>query len=146
MLLDAENRYNPIPVSPATGQAITVTAVSTDHINHTGNRDIDRNTAPRIRVQVGTTFVGGTSIQAIVQTATDSAFTSPIVIETGPVVPVAQAIAGAILLDTDFPPNALQFTRMNYVVVGTMTAGTVNAFIALDTPNSRQYPDAIDRF
>jgi hypothetical protein len=146
MLLDAENRYNPIPVSPATGQAITVAAVSTDHINHGANRDLDRNTPARIRVQVATAFAGGTSIQAIVQTATDAAFTAPIAIETGAVFTTAQAIAGAVLLDCAFPRDHLQFTRINYVVVGTMTAGAVNAFVALDTPNSKQYPDAVDRF
>lgn len=125
-------------------QAITTTAVSTDVTDHGAAGVFNRQNA-RAVATIPVTFTGGTSIQAVFQTSAAENFASPVALITGPVVPVASAVAGSTLLDAPIPDGALRYTRMNYVVVGTMTAGQVDAGVVLDSPSNtiQTYPDAV---
>lgn len=133
-IIDAQNR-------PSNAQSIATgpsTVVSTDSIDLlTANRNVGRTgSPPRAQVLVGTTLAGGTSIQAQLITSASSTLSSPTVLASGAVVPLATAVAGAELLDVPIPGTAQRYLGFQYVLLGTFTgAGTVNAHIVAETDN-----------
>lgn len=138
MLRDAANIYS-------TNQAVTTTAVSTDVVDHQAAGTLARSEL-RAVATVAVAFAGGTSIQAVFQTSSTENFASPVNLITGPVVPLASAVAGAILLDAPIPDGNLRYTRFSYTVVGTMTAGQVDAALVEESPNYATYNDAVTVF
>lgn len=120
-------------------QAVTVTAASTNSHNLI-------NTTPQlaggadcfVEVRVDTAFAGGTSITASLQTDSDGAFGSATTVTTGSTVLTASATAGASLLRFNLKGATLeQYIRVYYTVVGTMSAGKVDAYL-VETPVSRE--------
>ena len=112
-------------------QAVTVTAISTDII--------DLNTYPQFAggedlnliVDVSTTFAGGTSIRAVLWTDGTTTTTNGQDIISGDVVATANATAGANLLTVNLKGLTLErYIGVQYVVVGTMSAGKVEAYLA----------------
>jgi hypothetical protein len=107
-----------------------------------GARDIGIGDDPamKLMVVVLTTFTGGTSLQINVQGAPDNGSGSPgsyTIMAAGPVVAEAQLVAGARLLDIDFPrpaPNQVvpRFIQLGYVSVGTHGAGKLESALVLD--------------
>ena len=135
MILDAQNIFS-------TSQALTATAASTDTIDLGANGDLGRANM-RFRASVATAFASGTSVQVILQTDDNSAFSSAVALYTGPAIAVASLTAGAVIADIPLPSTTERYLRVNYVVVGTPSAGAVDAFLVLDTPNQVTYPDAV---
>jgi hypothetical protein len=95
-------------------------------------------TAPQLGVFITTAFVGGTSLQVQLQCAVDVNNTGlPVTWDTilmSGVVPIASLVASAarplcsFTVPDRFPgQNFPRFYRLNYVVVGTFTAGNVSA-------------------
>ncbi len=115
------------------GTAITTTATSTNVLDLLNKRDLGIGSSPdepNLMVTVGTTFAGGTSINVQFQTSPDNS-TWTTAAESG-VIALANLVAGARLLNIPIPspaPGAAlpRYYRLNYVVVGTMTAGTVTS-------------------
>ena len=142
MFLDRENSFQP----HTTPQVPTATAVSTDTIDLGANpRDIGVDSDMELVVQVVNAFAGGTSLQPILQTATDVAMTSPISLMTGPVIPLASLTAGATFSLGKIPPGALRALRMNYVIVGTMSGGgSIRSFLVRDRQANRAYADRMN--
>mgnify|MGYP000901278342 CR=1 FL=1 len=144
MILDALLRFTDATSgdSPTTG-----TQNSTNVINlglNSANaqaggttRDIGIGDKPALKllVQVKTAFSGGTSLQIGLQGSTDnSSFTTW---WRSPAVAEAALVAGARLYDMDMPrpPAGVaipQYLRLEYVTVGTHSAGALDAFIVLD--------------
>lgn len=83
-------------------------------------------------IQVDTAAAGGTSIDFILQTATDEAFTSPVQLWSSGAVVTATLVAGYQVAKVRVPSGCLQYLRVQYDVTGTMTGGTYSAFL---TPN-----------
>lgn len=105
-----------------------------------GARDMGIGKKLPLLVQVGTTFTGGTSLQVAIQGAPDNASGAPGTFVTwysSYAVLLASLNAGSRILEMDFPrpPDGVvvpRFVRLLYTVVGTMTAGTVSAFVTLN--------------
>jgi hypothetical protein len=133
MIIDAQNR-------PSNAQSIATgpsTVVSTDSIDLlTANRNVGRSFPMRAQALVGTTLAGGTSIQAQLIESANSNLSSPTVLASGPVVALANAVAGAELLDVNVGGTTKRYLGFQYVLLGTFTgAGTVNAHIVAETDN-----------
>jgi hypothetical protein len=124
--------------------AVTVSAPSTNVIDLSAQRDLGTTEPLTISSIVGTTFLGGTSLQVALDGSVDNVTWTTLV--TGGVVPVAALVEGTQIANFDLanvdpvggvPPRYL---RLNYVVVGTMTAGTVTSDIVSTKEQFRGYP------
>ncbi len=142
MFLDRENSFQP-HTAP---QVLTATGVSTDTIDLGANpRDIGVDGEMELIVQVVAAFAGGTSLQPVLQTATDVAMTSPISLVTGPVIPLASLTAGAQFSLGKVPAGALRALRMNYVIAGTMSGGgSIRSFLVVNRQANRAYADRMN--
>lgn len=110
--------------------------------NGGGARDIGIGDDPAMKllVVVVTAITGGTSLGVNLQGAPDDGSGgqgSYVTMWTGPVVVEANLIAGAYLANVDVPrPIPTQplprFLKLNYISVGTHSAGAVEACIVLD--------------
>lgn len=138
MITDAQNR--PTTVSQAiTGAAGTT--VSTDSIDlQTANRNIGRAFPMRMVAVVTVALAGGTSIQAQLIQSASSNLSSPDVLASGPVVALANATAGAVLLDVPIPGTTKRYLGVQFVTVGTFSgAGAVQADVVAES-NNQPYP------
>lgn len=119
-------------------QAVTTgTQVSTD-IYDTGAANININTNRELQIvaQVTTAFASGTSTTVnLIQSATEN-MASPTVIATSGVVALAGLTRGAVLLRTAVPRTSQRYLAIQYVTVGTHTAGNMFAGIVLDTDDT----------
>lgn len=96
--------------------------------------------ALKLLVQVGTAFLGGTSLQVAVQGAIDDGTGNPSTFNTwytSPAIALASLVAGGRLLNMDFPrpPQGIaipRYVRLAYITLGTFTAGTVISYLVLD--------------
>ena len=121
MILDYENTYSD-------DQAITATAVSTNVIDHTV-ADIGPGEPVQIVVQVTEAFDAGT-LQVVLQTDSDEAFGTAVDLQT--TAAIATPAVGYQFALSILPENMNIYSRLNYVVTGTPTTGTVVAGLALD--------------
>lgn len=132
MYTDAQNR-------PSNGQTVSEvvgTYVSENSIDMlSAKRQISRGFPPRMHVTMATALVGaGASIQAQLIESASGALTSPTVLASGPVVGVADAIAGKELLDVAIPDTSKRYLGTQYIISGaTTTDGTVNANLVAGT-------------
>jgi len=131
MTMDAQAR-------PSLAQSVIAngaTVVSTDSIDLlTANRNPGRGGPMRMVSNVVTSLVGGTSIQAQLIESAAGNLGSPTVLAEGPVVAVADAVAGAELFDQRVPDTSKLYLGMQYVIVGNVTAGAVTSGIVASTP------------
>jgi len=80
-------------------------------------------------VSTAVTSGGAATVQAKLQTSTDNATWVDMV--SGPVVALANLVAGAILLQVQPPPGMLQYWRVAYVVgTAVLTGGAFDAYIS----------------
>ncbi len=139
-IIDALNRFSQ-------NQAITTTAVSTNVIDLGAPRDIGPGEFPlQIQCYVTTGFAGGTSLQVQAQGSVDNS-TWTTYVESAAIV-TAALTAGAKLLAISWPhrgPGAAlpRYIRLNYVVVGTMTAGAVTSDLVLTRRDATTYPTSL---
>lgn len=136
----------------STDAPTTGTQTSTNILDMANTRDmgIGDDPALEILVRVLTAFASGTSLQVNLQGAPDSAG-SPGTWTTyvaGPVVAEAQLVVGAGLLETTIPRTAPglanpRFYRLQYVTVGTHTAGAIHGAVVLDRQDNVYYPPGI---
>lgn len=110
--------------------------------NGGGARDMGIGDDPALKllVQITTTFVGGTSLQVVLAGAVDDGTGVPAAFSTwwtSPVYATATMNAGSRLMDMDFPrpPDGVaipRFVKLQYVTLGTFTAGIIFAGVVLD--------------
>jgi hypothetical protein len=133
MIIDAQNHFN-----KAAMQAVTVSAASTDLINQTKAGTAYGAGSLMFVARVGTAFTatGAGTLNIQIQTATDEAFSSPIVLYDSGAIAKTALTANTIVATVDISGMPFkQYIRVYYVVgTGPMTAGTIEAFF---TPDAR---------
>ena len=126
MYVDAQQKYSD-------AQALTVTAVSTNAIDHSSDRNFGIGKPMAIVIAV-TVAAGGTAptMQVTLQADTTSAFGAPVTVTSTSVLTAAQMVAGAKFI-LPVPPDLLtaRFTRLNYTMGGTTPTVTVTAWLTL---------------
>lgn len=134
MITDAQTRFSD-------AQAITTgTQLSTNAYDMAIARDIGRGRALRIYVTATVAFAGGTSLQVNVVESVNSDLSAATVIFTGAAVAEASLTAGAKLLDQVLPQTSKRYLGLQYVSVGTHTAGAVTGGIVMDTDSGTYFP------
>lgn len=117
-------------------QVLTVTAASTNIMDTVAAGDAI-GAHSWLQVLVDTTFVGqgATTLVVALETATDAAFTSPVVLAQSAAITEGDAklSAGGIPFQIQIPIGALEFLRVKYTVgSGPFTAGKIDARILSD--------------
>ena len=129
MFIDYENLFS-------NAQAVTVTAASTNVIdlgaNHAYIQTLFEKGMVGILAQVHTTFAGGTSVAIQLQTDSDEAFGTVETLYATPAIATATLAAGYRFRLSGLPLGIKRYVRLNYVVVGTHTAGKITAGLVLD--------------
>lgn len=138
MITDAQLMF-----TPDAGQAVTTSAASANQIDTLAARDMERGAMPaRFVAYVMEDFADGTSLKVQVRQSAAANMGSPDVIGEGPVVAVANLKAGAKLLDMPMPSRDAfgdkRYLDMNFVAVGTHTAGKVWAGIVLNSAGGEE--------
>lgn len=112
-------------------QAVTTTALSTNVIDMGSYSAFSGGEDLYLTCVVDTTFTGGTSIRAILWTDDTTTVSSGADIISGDVIATANATAGTTLLRVNLKglDNLQQYVGLQYVIVGTMSAGKVNAYL-----------------
>ena len=113
-------------------QAVTATALSTNVINLNSYPQYIAGEDLFINAKVNTTFAGGTSLRAVLWTDNTTTVTSGADIISGDVLTVAsnQLDAGENLLRVNLQGLELQqYVGLQFVVVGTMSAGAIDAIV-----------------
>lgn len=127
MLFDKETMFSD-------DQAITTTAVSENVYDFGADGDDYANVGLRravIRCQVTEAFAGGTSLQIQIQTGATATPTTVVI--SSAAIATASLVAGyQFHVSVPLPRKLLRYMRLNYVVVGTMTAGKITAGLMAD--------------
>lgn len=120
------------------GQAVTTgTQLSTD-VYDTGAAGINVNTNRELQIMVSVTtaFAGGTSLAVnLIQSATSN-MASPDVLASSGVIAEANLTRGAVLLRTSVPRTSKRYLALQFVTVGTHSAGNVFGGVVLDTDDT----------
>lgn len=113
-------------------QAITTTGASTNYIDTLAAGQAYAEGAWFIAL-VKTAYVGNVTVQFELQTATDTAFTSPVTLLSSGAVAVATLVAGYFAVKARIPVTALRYLRGYATLVGgSYSAGAVDMKIVED--------------
>jgi hypothetical protein len=133
MITDAQTKFSD-------AQAVTTgTQLSTNDYDMAIARDIGRGQQLRVYASVVTAFASGTSLQVNVVESVNSDLSSATVIYTGAVIAEASLTAGKSLLDIPLPPTSKRYVGLQYVTVGTHTAGAVTGGIVMSTDSNTTF-------
>lgn len=110
-------------------QEVLATAVSTNVIDLNSYPGYASGEDLFLTATINTAYSGGTSVQAVLYTDTDAVpVTGGRDVITGDAIAVADLTAGATLFQVNLKGLDLsQYIALNYVVVGTPSAGKINA-------------------
>ena len=124
------------------GQVINTTEDSTDSVDLGAGKDFAFNANTQdhgvqgnmwLNIVVTTAFVGGTSVAFELQDSADdssfAALTAPKSPITVAATAVATLVAGFLVLRVPLPPTIRRFTKIVYTVVGSPSAGAVDAWV-----------------
>lgn len=119
-------------------QAITTgTQNSTDVVDQ-GVAGVNINTGRELQifVSVTTLFASGTSLTVNLVESAASDLSSPTILATSGVVAEASLVKGFVLLRTAVPRTSKRYLGLQFVTVGTHTAGAVWGGIVRDTDDT----------
>ena len=119
-------------------QAVTTgTQLSTD-VYDTGAAGININTNRELQVYVAVTtaFAGGTSLNVNLIQSAAANMSSPDVLASSGVIAEANLTRGAVLLRLAVPRTSKRYLALQFVTVGTHSAGTIWGGIVLDTDDT----------
>lgn len=135
MIKDAQLRLS-------NAQALTTgTQVSTNSIDLlVTKRNLGRNLGLRMYINVDVTFTGGTSVQPQIIESDNADLSSPTVLATGPTRAEATLTAGQPVWDVAMPDTTKRYIGVQYVNVGTHTAGALSAHLVAGTDYANNLP------
>lgn len=115
-------------------QAVTTgTQLSTDvYDSGVDGVNINTNRGLQVLVTVTTAFAGGTSLTVNLIESASSDMSSPTTLATSGTVAEADLTAGARLLATSIPRTSKRYLALQFVTVGTHSAGTIFGGIVRD--------------
>lgn len=127
MLFDLQNQFSQ-------QQSVTATAVSTNSIDFGLGENIGGGQELYLVMIITTTFVGAAgTITPSLQTAIDTAFTSPVTVRTFDIFATLTPVQTKRVYTLD-PINDvglyLRYLRLNYTVAGTLTASGITSFLS----------------
>jgi hypothetical protein len=129
MILDVENLYSD-------DQAITTTADSTNVID-LGVPNRGPGNPLLIDILVTTTFAGGTSITIDLETDSAEGFGTLSTVASTQAIALATLVAG-YRFSIQFAPDLMKrYSRLEYTVSGTMSAGNITAGIVFERQSSK---------
>ena len=139
MIIDHQTRFsNSQSIAAAVGDV-----VSTD-IYDTGtaaDRGIGQDLNLQVHLGVGVTSGGAATVQFVLQTAVDAAFTSPLEFPLTPAVALAALTTNSVQYRGRLPMGLRRFVRLVYRIgTAPTTGGAVTAFMAQDLQNSPSAP------
>lgn len=143
--LDARMGYVDAQQTFSDAQALTVTAVSTNLLDHSQDRNLGIGKPLCVVLTVDVAAAGGGTLTVTVQSDDNSAFSSPGTVTATGAIAAAALVAGAQIIIPIPPDTATErFMRLNYTLA-TMTGITVTAFLApIDqVQNATQYAAGI---
>lgn len=134
--------YKDAQLRLSNAQALTTgTQVSTNSIDMlVANRNLGRGGGLRMYINVDVTFTGGTSVAPQIIESDNADLSSPTVLVTGPTRAEATLVAGRPVWDALMPDTSKRYIGVQYVNVGTHTAGAVSAHIVANTDNANNLP------
>lgn len=115
----------------SSAQAVTATAVSTNIIDQLAVGAAYGNEC-FVRFLIRTGFGGSGTVQFEFDSATDAAFTTPIVMFITGAIAVATLVAGYIPARIKLPLGESRYLRANYTTTGSPTTGTIDCDIVMD--------------
>lgn len=120
MYIDAQQQYSQ-------SQALVATAVSTNAIDHSKDRNIGIGNPMCVVISVGVSAAGGGTLTITLQADTTSAFGAPVTVATTTAIAAANLTAGTqIVLGIPADLTMDRWSRLNYTMA-TMTSITVTA-------------------
>lgn len=125
-------------------QALTATAVSTNVVDLTSDRDIGPGVPLWVILTLDVASDGGNSDETYVvalQTDDNSGFSSATEIGS---VTIPRGSAAGTMFSIGFPARNERYIRLNYTLGGTTPSATVSAWLTSDPPRAwTAFPDAI---
>jgi hypothetical protein len=131
MLTDREMTFS-------NNQAVTTGTQNSTDVYDQGVANVNINTGRELQVFVSVTtlFASGTSLAVNLVESAASDLSSPTVLATSGVIAEANLTKGAVLLRTAFPRTSKRYLGLQYVTVGTHTAGTIWGGVVRDTDDT----------
>jgi len=86
--------------------------------------------------RVGTAFANATSMSIDLQADDNTSFSSPDTIITSGAIAEADLKTNTIVFKTRIPKGCQRYLRVYYTIVGTHNAGTIDAFLTPDVPQT----------
>lgn len=127
----------------STDQALTTTAVSTDTIDLSLNRDIGEGENLFMNFAVTTALAGGTSVKFEVIQADNAALSSNVqVIGSSDAVLTAALVAGyntAVRINPQIGSTGKRYLGARYTIVGTYTSGAVTADVVMNIQDGKKF-------
>lgn len=142
MIIDAHNQYS-------AAQALTATAVSTNIIDHSSDRNLGIGEPLTVLITVGVAADGGNSDEtytAVLQTDDNSGFSSAT--QIGPTVTITRGTVAGTKYVIPLPPDTSleRYTRLSYTLGGTTPSVTLTAVLVPQSSVQTDvvYPDGFD--
>jgi hypothetical protein len=133
MITDAQTKFSD-------AQAVTTgTQLSTNAYDMGVARDVGRGRDLRVYCNVVTAFTGGTSLQVNIVESANSDLSAATAISSGVVTAEASLTAGAVLVDAPLPKTSKRYLGLQFVTVGTHTAGAVTGGIVMSTDSNTTF-------
>lgn len=114
--------------------AITTSGASANTIDTLASGDAMGGIQAMVQFLINTTITSSQSINVTfdLQTATDSAFTTPVTLSSSGAISRATLVAGNVPFQPIIPPGCLRYLRAYYTSNGTIQAGKIDARILLE--------------